>query len=84
MTTITATELARDTRRILDMVNERRISVEIRRNHTAVALITPVKPTMTATEALADFQPSLTHEQAQAWLRDSRESFSDEVIDPWA
>lgn len=84
MTSITATELARDTRRILDMVNERRINIEVRRNDAPVARITPIQPTMTAAEALADLHPDITPEQGRAWLRDARGAFSDEVTDPWA
>lgn len=84
MTSITATELARDTRRILDLVNQRRISIEVRRNQAVVARIEPVRPTMTAEEALAGLVPDLTLEQGAAWLRDSRGSFSEEVVDPWA
>lgn len=84
MNTITATELARGTRRILDMVSQRRMVVDIQRNHATVARIVPSAPTMTAAQALADLQPTLTPEEGQAWLRQARDQFSDTVVDPWA
>lgn len=83
MAVVTATELARDTRRILDLVSQNRVSVEVRRNDVAVARLYPVRPTMTAAEALAGLHADLTHEQAQEWLRASRTPFVDAVADPW-
>lgn len=83
MAVVTATELARDTRRILDLVSQNRVSVEVRRNDVAVARLSPVRPTMTAAEALAGLHADLTHEQAQEWLRASRTPFVDAVADPW-
>ena len=35
----------------------------------------PTEHTMTAKQALADFRPTLTPQQASAWLQDQRSSF---------
>lgn len=85
MQTITATELARNTREILDKVASRGETVVIERNHTMVAQIMPPQQTMTASQALAGLTlPVLTLAQATAWLKDSKGDFGDGVRDPWA
>jgi hypothetical protein len=58
-----------------------RMSLELRAN--SVALITPPERTVTAAEALAAMRPSMTLDQAAAWLKESRETFDDAVRDPW-
>jgi antitoxin (DNA-binding transcriptional repressor) of toxin-antitoxin stability system len=83
MQTITATDLARNTRKILDAVAGRGETVLVERNHVAIARIVPPQPAMTASQALAGFQPLLTAEQAADWLRDSRNAFDEGVTDPW-
>ena len=83
MLTITATDLARNTRKILDDVASRGEIVEVERNHVTVARIVPPEPTMTATQALAGLRPVLTPAQGAAWLRDSRGDFDHAVADPW-
>ncbi len=84
MQAISATDLARNTRAILDRVASRGESVAIERNHTLIAQIVPPLQTMTATQALAGLTlPMLTPTQASAWLRDSRQDFIDAVRDPW-
>jgi antitoxin (DNA-binding transcriptional repressor) of toxin-antitoxin stability system len=85
METISATELARNTREILDKVASRGETVAIERNRTMIAQIVPPERTMTASQALAGLAlPVLTPTQASAWLKDSRQDFSDAVRDPWA
>jgi antitoxin (DNA-binding transcriptional repressor) of toxin-antitoxin stability system len=85
METISATELARNTREILDKVASRGETVAIERNRTMIAQIVPPERTMTALQALAGLAlPALTPTQASAWLKDSRQDFSDAVRDPWA
>ncbi len=85
MQTISATELARNTREILDMVASRGESVAIERNGTMVAHIVPAQRTMSASQALAGLNlPMLTREQASSWHKDSKEDFGDGVRDPWA
>ena len=88
MQTISATDLARNTREILDRVASRGETVAIERNHTLIAQIVPPVRTMTALQALAGLSglmpPMLTTTQAAAWLKDSKEDFGDTVRDPWA
>lgn len=85
MQTISATDLARNTREILDKVASGGESVAVERNHTLIAQIVPPVRTMTASQALAGLTlPMLTPTQASAWLKDSRQDFGDAVRDPWA
>lgn len=83
MQTISATELARNTSKILDRVISRGEGVAVERNRTVVVQIIPPARTMTAAQALSGLEPSLTCEQAAAWLRDSRDEFDQTVRDPW-
>ncbi len=85
MQTISATDLARNTREILDRVATGGESVVIQRNHMMIAQIIPPERSMTAAQALTGLSfPTLTKEQASAWLRDSKAGFDDTVHDPWA
>lgn len=84
MQTISATDLARHTRQILDSVASRRETVAVERNHVRIATIVPSEALMTARQMLAGFRPLLTPAQSAAWLKDSREEFADGVRDPWA
>jgi antitoxin (DNA-binding transcriptional repressor) of toxin-antitoxin stability system len=71
MPAITATELARDTRQILDRVasGER---FDVLRHQAAVARLVPAQRTMTAEQAFEGLQPMLTPRDAAAWAKDSR------------
>ena len=84
MQTISATDLARNTREILDKVASRGESVAVERNRVVIAQIVPPERTMTAAQALAGLQPTLTPQQADAWLKESKGEFDDTVRDPWA
>ena len=85
MQTITATDLTRNTREILDRVATRGEIVTIERNHTMIAQIMPAQKTMTAAQALAGLTlPFLTPVQASSWLSESKDGFGDAVLDPWA
>jgi antitoxin (DNA-binding transcriptional repressor) of toxin-antitoxin stability system len=85
MPTINATELARNTREILDRVSSQGETVTIQRNQTSIAQIVPSPRTMSATQALEGLGHSmLSPKQSDAWLTDSKEQFSDAVRDPWA
>lgn len=85
MQTISATDLARNTREILDKVASQGQTVTIERNHTLIAQIMPPQRTMTAAQALAGLAlPIFTPAQAASWLQDSRQDFADAVRDPWA
>ncbi len=84
MQTISATDLARNTREILDKVANQGEAVAIERNRALIAQIVPPERTMTAAQALAGLRPMLTPEQAADWLADSKGDFDDAVRDPWA
>jgi antitoxin (DNA-binding transcriptional repressor) of toxin-antitoxin stability system len=84
MQTISATDLARNTRNVLDTVVGTGETVLVERNRMTIARIVPQQPAMTASQALAGFQPVLTPEQAERWLADSRNTFDESVADPWA
>lgn len=85
MQTISATDLARNTRQILDRVASRGETLAINRNHTMIAQIVPPERTMTASQALIGLGlPLLTPKQASAWLKDSKANFDEAVRDPWA
>lgn len=85
MQMISATELARNTREILDKVATRGETLAIERNHSVIAQIMPPQLTMTAAQALAGLSlPMLTLPQANAWLKDSKDGFGETVHDPWA
>ncbi|RQS56678.1 type II toxin-antitoxin system Phd/YefM family antitoxin [Burkholderia sp. Bp8963] len=84
MPTISATELARHTREILDQIVRGGEPVIVERNQIPVARLVPPEPIMTAVEALDGLPTDLTAEHGDRWLRNSREGFSDEVRDSWA
>ena len=85
MHTISATELTRNTREILDRVVTRGEIVTIERNHTMIAQIMPPLKTMTASQALAGLVfPIVTPQQANSWLQESKDGFGNTVPDPWA
>lgn len=84
MNTISATELARNTREVLDRVAGNGEVVLVKRNDAAIARILPAEQMMTAAQALAGLTPMLKPTQAARWLKDSRGSFDNELRDPWA
>lgn len=87
MPVITATELARHTRQILDQVARHGEAVIVARNQMPIARIVPAEPVMTAAQALEGLPTGLTATQADSWLRDSRGERGndvDGVRDPWA
>jgi antitoxin (DNA-binding transcriptional repressor) of toxin-antitoxin stability system len=85
METISATDLARNTRKILDKVASRGETVVIERNHTLIAKIGPPDQLMSASQVLAGIIfPVLTLKQSTAWVKDSKGAFSDVIGDPWA
>jgi antitoxin (DNA-binding transcriptional repressor) of toxin-antitoxin stability system len=83
MPVVSATELARNTRDVLDKVAGEGETVLVERNRTVIARITPPERTMTAAQALSGLQSSLTPEQTAAWLKESQGAFDDAVRDPW-
>ncbi len=85
MRTISATDLARHTREILDTIASHGEPVVIERNHIPIAELVPPTRTMTAAQALAGLAlPALTPQQAAQWLEARQGNFDETVRDPWA
>jgi antitoxin (DNA-binding transcriptional repressor) of toxin-antitoxin stability system len=84
MSTVTATELARHTRQILDQVTQRGETVMVERNQTVIARLVPAEPVMSAAQALDGLPMNFGADDAARWLNDSRTGFEDGVRDPWA
>lgn len=87
MRTVTATELARNLRAVLDAVEFRGEEIAVVRNQHPIARIVPGAPRMTALEAMADLYRTLPDDAAATWLEDARRSgtptVEDEARDPW-
>lgn len=87
MSTVTATELARNFRTMLDRVEFKHEQLIVIRNNHEVARIVPGPATMTALDAMSDIYNTLHEESAREWLKDSRKAGKDDlgkVRDPWA
>lgn len=87
MHTVTATELARNFREMLDRVEFKHEELVIVRNNHEVARIIPGPAAMTALEAMADIYRTLPEDAGKEWLKDSKKiksKLSDKVRDPWA
>lgn len=84
MQVVTATDLARHTRKILDAVASNGETVLVERNHATIARIVPAGVEMSAARALADWRPMLNSRQGKAWLGESRGAFDETLHDPWA
>ena len=86
MQTITATDLSRNFRVMLNRVEFQHEELLIVRNNTPVARLVPGPATMTAAEAFADLYRILPQEAGNSWLADSRlnDAATGEVRDPWA
>ena len=85
MQTITATDLSRNFRVMLNRVEFQHEELLIVRNNFPVARLVPGPATMTASEAFADLYRTLPKEAGNTWLADSRldDAISGEVRDPW-
>lgn len=87
MRTVSATELARNFKAMLDTVEFKHEELIVLRNNHEVARIIPGLSTMTALEAMADIYRTLHEDAGDKWLEDarrSRETLKDGVRDPWA
>jgi len=87
MKRITATELARNLRAVLDQVRESGEDYIVERGRQPVARVSPSPGHMTAEQALADLYRTLDPADGKTWLddaREARESLADELRDPWA
>lgn len=87
MNEITATDLARNLKRILDQVEFSRVEISVTRNQHQVARILPGMTHMTALEALGDLYRTLPEDAAKTWIAESRENKTrdkiDDLRDPW-
>jgi antitoxin (DNA-binding transcriptional repressor) of toxin-antitoxin stability system len=87
MKTITATELARNLRQVLDRLAVGGEEVIVERNHQMVARILPGIARQTALEAMSDLYRTLPEEAAAGWLESGRQAFGSQldkdVRDPW-
>ncbi len=85
MTTITATEMGRNLRKVLDRLEFAGEEMAIVRNQHVIGRILPGAPQMTASEALGDLFGALTSDEGTAWLKDSRKAKTlSRMRDPWA
>ncbi|GAB4266369.1 MAG: hypothetical protein Kow00122_20960 [Thermoleophilia bacterium] len=87
MRIITAIELARNLRKVLDRLAIEGEEVIVERNHRQVARIIPGLGHQTALEAMTDLYKTLPDKAAAGWLEDGRAYpsdglLSDEVRDP--
>jgi len=70
--TISATELARNLRRVLDRLTIDGEDIVIERNREQVARLVPSPARQTALEAMADLYRTLPEDAAATWEADSR------------
>ena len=87
MLQITATELARKFKQMMNLVEFKGEELIIVRNNHQVARIIPGPATMTALEAMSDLYRTLPEDAGATWMKDCREgAVADlsEVRDPWA
>ncbi len=87
MERITATQLARNLRALLDRVSESREECLVERGRRVIARIAPTPGEMTAEQAMADLYRTLDENAGKDWLEDAdkaSKALSDEMRDPWA
>lgn len=87
MTVITASELARNLRRVLDQLEHGDVEIVVTRKTHEIARLLPNLPRLTALEAMADIRGSSNARRSDAWARDAAKldsRASHEMKDPWA
>ena len=87
MKKITATELARNLRAVLDRVRESGEGYIVERGGQPVVQVTPTPGEQNAEHALADLYRTLSPQAAEGWLDDARRgraALDEELRDPWA
>lgn len=85
--TISATELARNLRQVLDRLAAGGEDIIVERNHQPIARLLSIPPRLTALEVMADLYRTLPEGAARVWLEDARASDASvdrEMRDPWA
>lgn len=88
MKTITATELARNLRQVLDRLSVESEEIVIERNHQQIGRLVPWPGRQSALEAMADLYRTLPEAAGRGWLHDSRRGSADTTLDeelrnPW-
>jgi len=85
MQTVTATDLSRNFRVMLNRVEFQHEELLIVRNNFPVARLVPGSATMTAAQAFSDLYCTLPEDAGKTWLADSRldDKQESEVRDPW-
>lgn len=87
MTTITATELAKNLSLVLDRLEYGNEEILVTRSRHPVARLVPGAARMSAMEAFADLFGAISEEEGEAWLQDcaaADRSVRGELRDPWA
>jgi antitoxin (DNA-binding transcriptional repressor) of toxin-antitoxin stability system len=87
MKKISATELSRNLRAVLDRVRESGESYIVERGGQPIVQLLPTPGQQNAAQALADLYRVLPPEAAEGWLEDARRGgrgLDDEPRDPWA
>ena len=87
MLQITATELARKFKQMMNLVEFQGEELIIVRNNHQVAKIIPGPAPMTAIEAMSDLYRTLPDDAGAEWVSESREGTTDNLTnlrDPWA
>lgn len=87
MQTITATELARNLRQVLDRLALGGEDLVVERNQRPIARLMPIPPRQTALEAMADLYRTLPESAGRGWLEDGRiqdDTLGEALRDPWA
>lgn len=86
---LTATQLARNLRRVLDRLVIEGEEILIERNHEQIARLVPGPARQTAIEAMADLYRTLPEDAAATWEADSRKGrwkgsrLDSGMRDPW-
>ncbi|MFU8897071.1 MAG: type II toxin-antitoxin system Phd/YefM family antitoxin [Gammaproteobacteria bacterium] len=86
MRKITATELARNLRAVMDRVRETGEAYIVERGGQPVVQVMPTPGEQNAEQALADLYRTLSPGVAEGWLEDARrggEALDEEPRDPW-
>ena len=86
MRRITATELARNLRQVLDNITSTHEQNVIERNNQQIARIVPCAGHQTALEAMVDLDRTLSEDAAGYWLKDSQSlerTIKEEIRNPW-
>lgn len=87
MTTMNATELAKNLGHVLDLLERGGDEIVVTRNDQPVARLLPGAPRMTALEAMMDLHGVLSDEDGQSWLKDVAAMDRvdrNHMRDPWA